>query len=197
METPVILLVKRLSENAKLPYRATDGSAGLDLCASESTDIPSGTRRVVMTDLALAIPSGHYGRIAPRSGLAFKFGIDICAGVIDSDYRGPVGCVLANAGTETFCIKQGDRIAQLILERVSTPRVVETSNLDETMRGAGGFGSTGTETPADADLDAGLDTGGTATHADPSPGAAACTEQETSEEAPNGVHEPTSVVSRR
>ena len=196
METPVILLVKRLSENAKLPYRATDGSAGLDLCASESTEIPSGTRRVVMTDLALAIPPGHYGRIAPRSGLAFKFGIDICAGVIDSDYRGPVGCVLANAGTETFCIKQGDRIAQLILERVSTPRVVETSNLDETMRGAGGFGSTGTETPVDTELDAGVDTGGTATHADPP---ATCTEsgQETSAEAPNGVQEPTSVVSRR
>ncbi len=138
------LLVKRTSANATLPYRATPGSAGFDLCASEPTTIASGTRRAVKTGLQIAIPAGHYGRIAPRSGLAFKKGIDTCAGVIDSDYRGDVGLLLSNAGTDDFQIQQGDRVAQLIIEKISVPDVVEVSSLSVTSRGTGGFGSTGT-----------------------------------------------------
>ena len=84
------LKVKRLSERATLPRRATAGSAGYDLCSAEDTSIPAGTRKVVKTDLAVSIPARHYGRIAPRSGLAMKQGINVGAGVIDSDYRGKV-----------------------------------------------------------------------------------------------------------
>lgn len=141
---PETLKVKRLSERATLPRRATAGAAGYDLCSAEKTSVPAGTRKVVKTDLAVAIPVLHYGRIAPRSGLAFKEGLDVAAGVIDPDYRGPLGLVICNNGTKDFEIKIGDRIAQLLLERVGTPVVEEVEKLDETPRGAGGFGSTGT-----------------------------------------------------
>lgn len=137
------LKVKKLSANATLPARATAGSAGYDLCASESTSIPAGCRKIVKTDLSLGIPPRHYGRVAPRSGLSFKFGIDIGAGVIDSDYTGPLGIVMINNGTEPFLVEPGARVAQLLLERVSVPEVVEVEELEATERGAKGFGSTG------------------------------------------------------
>ncbi len=139
----VPLFVHRLSEGAKLPSRATAGAAGYDIFSSENTTVPAASRRVVKTDIKIAIPVGHYGRIAPRSGLAVKKGIDISAGVIDADYRGQVGVVLVNNSTEEFEVKQGDRIAQLILEKISTPDVIEVVSLDDTVRGSGGFGSTG------------------------------------------------------
>jgi dUTP pyrophosphatase len=91
----------------------------------------------------MIIPHGHYGRVAPRSGLAWKKSIDVGAGVIDEDYRGNVGVILFNFGDEDFVIKQGDRVAQLILEKISTPEVEEVDELPETSRGDGGFGSTG------------------------------------------------------
>lgn len=106
--------------------------------------VPRHGKAVVQTDLAVAIPPGHYGRVAPRSGLAAKLFIDVGAGVIDCDYRGPLGVVLFNHGADDFHIKPGDRIAQLILEQISNPPVVEVDDLDATDRGAGGFGSTGT-----------------------------------------------------
>lgn len=137
------LKVKRLTDKATLPFRATPGSAGYDLCSAEDTTIPAGTRKMVKTDLAIAVPANHYGRIAPRSGLAFKKGIDIGAGVIDPDYTGPLGLVLCNNGTSEFLIHQGDRVAQLLIERVAVPKVLEVQELDKTTRGAGGFGSTG------------------------------------------------------
>ena len=102
---------------------------------------------MVRTDLSIAVPANHYGRIAPRSGLAFKKGIDIGAGVIDPDYTGPIGLVLCNNGTSEFMIKQGDRVAQLLIERVAVPEIMEVQELDKTTRGAGGFGSTGNVTP--------------------------------------------------
>ena len=140
----VPLLVKRLSEHATLPKRSSELAAGLDLCSSQVLTIPAGERRLVPTDLALCCPPGTYGRIAPRSGLALKKGIDVGAGVIDADYRGPVGIILFNWGSEDFHIEQGDRIAQLILERIVLPMVQEcTSELPETVRGVDGFGSTG------------------------------------------------------
>ncbi len=138
-----MLKFKLLSEDATLPTRATTGSAGLDLYASEETSISSGSRRVVKTDLSLAVPMGTYARIAPRSGLAFKHGIDVCAGVVDSDYRGPLGVVLSNLSDKTFEIKKGDRIAQLIIEQIAILDPVEVDSLDSTTRGSGGFGSTG------------------------------------------------------
>lgn len=95
------------------------------------------------TDLSIAIPLGTYARVAPRSGLAWKNFIDVGAGVVDYDYRGNVGVILFNHGKEDFVIKRGDRVAQLILEKIATPDVVEVDDLDETDRGAGGFGSTG------------------------------------------------------
>jgi dUTP pyrophosphatase len=137
------LLIKRLSEHAVLPQRGSKGAAGYDLASAVDTTIPARGRAVVSTDLSIAIPSGTYARIAPRSGLAVKHFIDTGAGVVDEDYRGTVGVVLFNHGDADYQVKRGDRIAQLILERIVTPEVVEVDDLEATMRGAGGFGSTG------------------------------------------------------
>jgi dUTP pyrophosphatase len=139
----MVLRVQRLSPFAVLPCRGSPGAAGYDLSASRGGCIEAKERRLLAIDLALAIPEGHYGRIAPRSGLAAKKGIDVGAGVIDSDYRGPVHVLLLNNGNEDFHFTRGDRIAQLILERIATPPVAEVESLDSTERGAGGFGSTG------------------------------------------------------
>jgi len=138
------LKVQKLSETATAPKRATAGAAGYDLCSAEETTVPAGMRKMVRTDLAIAVPANHYGRIAPRSGLATKKGIDIGAGVIDEDYRGPVGLCIVNNGTDDFEIKVGDRIAQLLLERIDIPDVEVVEKLDDTERGGKGFGSTGT-----------------------------------------------------
>lgn len=124
--------------------RASAGAAGYDLFSSEDCVIEPRTRKVVKTDISLAIPARHYGRVAPRSGMSFKFGTDIAAGVIDSDYRGPLGILMVNNGAAALTIKCGDRVAQLLLERVSTPAVEEVEELDDTARGTSGFGSTGT-----------------------------------------------------
>jgi dUTP pyrophosphatase len=138
-----LLKIKKLSEHAILPKRGSPYSAGLDLSSSVDLVIAAGERAVVPTDLAIACPHGTYGRIAPRSGLASKRGIDVGAGVVDSDYRGPVGILLFNFGKEDFEIKRGDRVAQLILEQIVLADVEEVEDLDETVRGEGGFGSTG------------------------------------------------------
>eukprot|EP00958_Prasinococcus_capsulatus_P023990 scaffold3691_cov394-Prasinococcus_capsulatus_cf.AAC.10 len=111
----------------------------------QDTVVPSGGRALVKTGLSIAIPQGTYARIAPRSGLAYKSGIDVGAGVVDYDYRGEVGVILFNFGNEDFQVRKGDRIAQLILEKIATPEVVEVSDLDDTVRGEGGFGSTGAQ----------------------------------------------------
>ena len=137
------LFVKRLCNNAALPRRGTDGSAGYDLSAERV--VPAKGKGIVKTGLAISFPPGMYARIAPRSGLAVKKLIDVGAGVIDQDYRGEVGVVLFNHGDSDFQVKQGDRIAQLILEKIETPIVQEVQELNETKRGTGGFGSTGIE----------------------------------------------------
>ena len=95
------------------------------------------------TDLSIAIPKDTYARVAPRSGLAWKHFIDVGAGVVDYDYRGNVGVILFNHSDVDFEVKHGDRVAQLILERIAPPEVLEVEDLDDTARGAGGFGSTG------------------------------------------------------
>jgi deoxyuridine 5'-triphosphate nucleotidohydrolase len=138
------LRIQRLSPHATLPRRGSDLSAGLDLSSAANLTIAAGDRALVPTDLAVACPPGTYGRVAPRSGLALKKGIDVGAGVIDADYRGPLGVILFNWGREDFEIRQGDRVAQLILESIVLPDVVEVQGeLDATERGVGGFGSTG------------------------------------------------------
>jgi len=98
---------------------------------------------LVKTDLSIAVPAGTYGRVAPRSGLAWKHSIDVGAGVIDADYRGNVGVILFNHSDKDFKVEIGDRIAQLIIERIELPHVQEVDELDDTIRGGGGFGSTG------------------------------------------------------
>eukprot|EP01129_Flabellula_baltica_P017630 TRINITY_DN9829_c0_g1_i1.p1 TRINITY_DN9829_c0_g1~~TRINITY_DN9829_c0_g1_i1.p1 ORF type:complete len:157 (-),score=48.23 TRINITY_DN9829_c0_g1_i1:39-473(-) len=137
------LHVKRLSETAILPQRQTEGSAGYDLYAAQPKTIPAGSRGLVATDISIAVPHGYYGRIAPRSSLAAKMSIDVGAGVIDEDYRGPVGILLINFSDVDFVVEPGMRVAQLILEKIVTPDVVEVDALPETERGSGGFGSTG------------------------------------------------------
>ena len=138
-----MLKVQKLSNNAALPKRSTDGAAGYDLCASQNCTIPAKGKGLVRTGLAISFPAGLYARIAPRSGLALKKFIDVGAGVVDSDYRGEVGVVLFNHGDQDFEVKMGDRIAQLILEKIDTPKVEEVQALEESVRGSGGFGSTG------------------------------------------------------
>ena len=138
------LAVRRLVPTAILPKRGSDGAAGYDLSASEAAVVPGGGKAIIPTGLAIRTPPGTYGRIAPRSGLTVKKSLDVGAGVVDSDYRGPVGVVLFNHSKEDVAIAAGDRIAQLILTRIDTPAVVEVDALDATQRGAGGFGSTGT-----------------------------------------------------
>lgn len=138
-----MLYVKRLNANATLPVRGTEYSAGYDLSSCEDMVIEPHGKVLVPTGLSIAIPKGHYARIAPRSSLAWKHFIDVGAGVVDYDYRGPVGVVLFNHSDKYFKINMGDRIAQLILEKISTPDVEEVDELDDTDRGDGGFGSTG------------------------------------------------------
>lgn len=137
------LKVKALSETAKMPTRGSVHAAGYDMYASAACTIAAGGRALVSTGLSIAVPTDCYARVAPRSGLAVKNGIQTGAGVVDSDYRGEVRVLLFNQGDADFTINVGDRIAQLVLERVYTPEVQQTENLEESVRGAGGFGSTG------------------------------------------------------
>lgn len=139
----VSLKFLKIHPEAKLPTRGSIHAAGLDLYSIEDTTIQAGKYFPVRTGLSVAIPLGFYGRIAPRSGLAVKQGIDVLAGVIDSDYRGEIICVLINHGETPFFIKAGGRIAQLIVEAIATLKSEWVEELGETMRGAGGFGSTG------------------------------------------------------
>ncbi|XP_044511206.1 deoxyuridine 5'-triphosphate nucleotidohydrolase [Mangifera indica] len=138
-----LLRVKKLSEKAVLPSRGSPLAAGYDLSSATETKVPARGKALVPTDLSIAIPEGTYARIAPRSGLAWKHSIDVGAGVIDADYRGPVGVILFNHSDVDFEVKVGDRIAQLIIEEILTPNVLEVEDLDSTVRGEGGFGSTG------------------------------------------------------
>ena len=129
------LKVQKLSNNAALPKRSTSGAAGYDLSAAHDCTIPAGGKGLVKTGLSISFPAGLYARIAPRSGLALKKFIAVGAGVVDSDYRGDVGVVLFNHGDQDFQVKMGDRIAQLILERIDTPPVQEVQDLAGTERG--------------------------------------------------------------
>jgi dUTP pyrophosphatase len=146
----ISVYIKKLEESAIVPTRATDTDAGYDLYSINDGVVPAGGRKVVGTGIAIAIPESknvfapsYYGRVAPRSGLAVKKGIDVLAGVVDAGYRGEVGVVLQNLSDEDFPYKKGDRVAQLILEQCNTIGWVELDELEDSERSDGGFGSTG------------------------------------------------------
>jgi len=132
-------------EGLPLPSYATTGAAGMDVVAAEDLDLAPGQRHAVATGFRVAIPDGYEIQVRPRSGLAFKHGISVpnTPGTIDSDYRGELKILLINHGTDSFAIRRGDRIAQLIPAAVTLASFDEVEELDDTHRGAGGFGSTG------------------------------------------------------
>jgi len=141
LEQNGLVQVKLLSSHAKLPIRTTTGSAGYNLISPEAISIPAHSRKLIDTKIALALPNGTYGRIAPRSGLSMKE-IDIGAGVIDSDYCGSVKALLINNSNIPFQVAKGDQMAQLIIEKISTGNLVQTRELSDTERSKKGFGST-------------------------------------------------------
>jgi dUTP diphosphatase len=138
-----LLRFKRLDSRATLPSRGSASAAGLDIHAIEDLTIQPGERALARTGLAVAIPEGYYGRLAPRSGLATKNGLDVLAGVIDADYRGEIRCLLYNTGDEAIHLPAQSKVCQLIIEKIITPTAVWADEISETDRGSGGFGSTG------------------------------------------------------
>ena len=148
MPSPEISIrLKRLDHGAGLPLPAyaTAHAAGLDVVSAEDVTLAPGARHAVATGFAIAIPEGFEVQVRPRSGLALKNGVTCLntPGTIDADYRGEVKVILANLGSEPFAVKRGERIAQLVPAAVQRATFAEVTELDETARGAGGFGSTG------------------------------------------------------
>ena len=137
------LLVKVNNINAKLPTKGSEYAAGYDLYSCEEGVIKSKMKGKIDIGLSLIIPNNHYGRIAPRSGLTLNYSLDVGAGVIDSDYRGNISVILFNHGDKDFKYNIGDRIAQIIIEKISDCDIVNITEIDETTRGNNGFGSTG------------------------------------------------------
>lgn len=143
-EQKCVLKFAKLSEHAFAPTKGSAKAAGYDLRSAYDYTVPGRGKQLVMTDIQVQVPEGCYGRVAPRSGLAVKNFIDVGAGVVDEDYRGNVGVVLFNHSEAEFEVKKGDRIAQFICEKIAYPDLEELPSLNDTERGAGGFGSTGT-----------------------------------------------------
>ena len=145
---PIPVRVKRLEHFAglELPAYASEGAAGMDVLAAEDVSLKPGDRWPVATGLCVAIPPGYEIQVRPRSGLALRHGISVpnTPGTIDCDYRGEVKVILINHGAEAFTVRRGDRIAQLVLSPVVRASWLKVDELDETQRGEGGFGSTGT-----------------------------------------------------
>ena len=140
------LQIKVLDEGLPLPEYAHEGDAGLDLRASEDVSLGPGERAAVPTGIAIALPEGHAGFVLPRSGRALKEGLGLAnaPGLIDSGYRGELKVIVVNLDpTSTIDIKRGDKIAQLVVQRVESPTIEVVGELPDTARGAGGFGSTG------------------------------------------------------
>lgn len=137
------LKIKKINSNAVIPKYAHEGDAGFDLSSVEEYLLSPGKKILIKTGLQMEIPSGFFGSIRDRSGLAYKNGIHVLAGVVDSGYRGEVGVILVNHGEEDFKINVGDRIAQMIIHPHETPEIEEAEDTSETSRGEGGFGSTG------------------------------------------------------
>lgn len=138
-----VLRVLKLTRFAQLPKRSSSGAAGYDLYAAHPIVIPARSFEVVPLDICLGIPAGHYGRMASRSSLTVKYRLEVGAGVIDEDYRGPIHVAIYNHSDCEYCVDRGDRIAQLIIEKILYPLVIETDSLDKTERDQGWCGSTG------------------------------------------------------
>jgi len=147
MSDRVSVAVRRLphGKGLELPGYATQGAAGMDVVSAEDVTLEPGARHAVATGLALAIPAGFEIQVRPRSGLALRHGVTVpnTPGTIDSDYRGELKVILINHGREPFAVRRGDRVAQLVLAPVVQAAWHEVEALDDTERGAGGFGSTG------------------------------------------------------
>jgi len=142
--TDKVYLQQPVKTTTVIPKRKTAGSAGFDLSADKTDWLAPHERMAIVTDIRLAIPTGYVGIIKPRSGLAFKFGIDVLAGIIDSDYRGEIKAMLINHGSERWDFKEGERICQLLIIPLhSALQLTICDSIDETERGEGGFGSTG------------------------------------------------------
>lgn len=137
------LKVQRLDKEIDLPVYAHIYDAAFDLRSAEAVTLKPGEQKVVKTGLMMAVPQGHAGLIWDRSGLAAKNSLHVLAGVIDSGYRGEIGVVLINLGTEPFAVEKNMRIAQMLIQPIATPKIREVSELDQTTRNNGGFGSTG------------------------------------------------------
>ncbi len=137
------MYLKLLTEHATVPVQATVGSAGYDLFSARDLVIPAYGKALVATDLSITVPKGTYGRIAPRSSLAWKHHIDVGAGVCDHDFTGALCVVMFNHAATDFKIEIGDRIAQFIITKIENPEIEVVQELVETERGQGGFGSTG------------------------------------------------------
>ena len=139
------LRFKKLRPDAILPSYAHPSDAGMDVRSVEDLTIAPGKRALVPTGLVMLLPPGYEAQVRPRSGLALKSGVTVLTtpGTIDSGYRGEVGVILANFGETDFSVKKGDKIAQIVIAPVTQPTIEETDVVDETDRGAGGFGSTG------------------------------------------------------
>lgn len=143
------IFIKRV-ENARdipLPCFMTEGSAGMDLRANVDGEVSllPGTIKLIPTGISIALPQGYEAQIRPRSGLALKYGISMVntPGTIDSDYRGEINVIMINFGKEEFIINRGDRIAQMVMNKIEVPEIIEVEELDNTTRGNEGFGSTG------------------------------------------------------
>jgi dUTP pyrophosphatase len=139
------LLFMKCRENAVIPQYANPGDAGMDICAAESAIVPPGERRVVGTGLKMQLPPGTEAQIRPRSGLALKHGITLLntPGTIDEGYRGELRIIIINHGSDTFTVEPGMRIAQMVVAPVLRVQLAEAELLTESVRGEGGFGSTG------------------------------------------------------
>ena len=138
-----VLNVKKLHENATVPTKANGSDAGYDLYALEGAIIDKHCHKLIKTGIAMEIPDGYVGLIWPRSGLAYKYGLDVFAGVIDSSYRGDIGVILYNSQYSNYNLEKGDRIAQILFQKVEDFDLNLVENLDDTKRGTGGFGSSG------------------------------------------------------
>ena len=136
---------KKVHPDASLPSYAHPGDAGMDVRSVEDVELAPGARALVHTGLVMILPPGWEAQVRPRSGLALKHGVTVlnAPGTIDAGYRGEVGVILANLGDVAFPVRKGDRIAQIVVAPVTTADIEESEVVDETDRGAGGFGSTG------------------------------------------------------
>lgn len=143
----ISIALKRLphGEGLPLPHYATEHAAGMDVVAAEDVTIAPGARHAVATGFAIAIPEGYEVQVRPRSGLALKHGLTVpnTPGTIDADYRGEVKVIMINHGADPFEVRRGERVAQLVPAKVQRAVFAEVAELDDTLRGAGGFGSTG------------------------------------------------------